>query len=114
MLRVNEDALGVGTREFGSALVAEGVPAWVQYIVDPLYCSPMFTEPRTYGRSGYPMSEFARQRYGHGLCPTAEMALRNVIAIHWNENYTPEHVAQIASAIHKVTAHYSLAAAAHR
>jgi dTDP-4-amino-4,6-dideoxygalactose transaminase len=92
-------------KEFGAALLAEGVPAWVQYIVDPLYCSPLFTEPRTYGTSGYPLSEFARQKYGHGLCPNAEKALQDVIAIHWNENYTADHVAQIAAAIRKAADH---------
>jgi dTDP-4-amino-4,6-dideoxygalactose transaminase len=102
MLRVGEAA-----KEFGDALVAEGVPAWVQYIIDPLYCSPMFTARKTYGTSGYPLSEFSRQEYQHGLCPNAEKALRSVIAIHWNENYTPEHVEQIAGAIRKVAAHYA-------
>ncbi|HEY3841426.1 MAG TPA: DegT/DnrJ/EryC1/StrS family aminotransferase [Bryobacteraceae bacterium] len=111
MLRVNEKNAAVGTREFGAALTAEGVPAWVQYIIDPLYFSPMFTEPRTYGTSGYPISEFGRQRYARGLCPNAEQALSNVIAIHWNENYTPDHVESIAAAIKKVAAHYSIAAA---
>ena len=99
MLRVNE---GMPAKEFGDALVAEGVSAWVQYIVDPLYCSPMFTEQKTYGTSGYPLSAFSRQEYAQGLCPNAEKALSNVIAIHWNENYTPEHVEQIAGAIRKV------------
>jgi perosamine synthetase len=112
MLRVNEDAVGVGTREFGNALMAEGVPAWVQYIIDPLYASPMFTEPRTYGTTGYPISEFGRQKYAKGLCPHAEKALRNVIAIHWNENYTSQHVALIADAIQKVAARYAVAATA--
>jgi perosamine synthetase len=54
MLRVNEEEAGVTTQRFGDALVAEGVPAWVRYIVDPLYLSPVFTGPATYGKSGYP------------------------------------------------------------
>jgi dTDP-4-amino-4,6-dideoxygalactose transaminase len=88
-------------KELGEKIVGEGVPAWVQYIIDPLYCSPIFTELKTYGASGYPLSTFARQKYGLGLCPNAESALREVIAIHWNENYTPEHVEQFAQAIRK-------------
>ena len=102
MLRVGE-----GAKEFGDALVAEGVPAWVQYIIDPLYCSPMFTAGKTYGTSGYPLSEFSRQEYRHGLCPNAEKALSSVIAIHWNENYMSEHVEQIAGAIRKVATYYA-------
>jgi dTDP-4-amino-4,6-dideoxygalactose transaminase len=93
-------------RRLGDALVAEGVPAWVEYIVDPLYFSPMFTERRTYGSSGYPLAEFGRQRYAAGLCPQAEKALKEVIAIHWNENYTASQVEQIAEAVRKVAMHY--------
>jgi dTDP-4-amino-4,6-dideoxygalactose transaminase len=100
MLRVNR------AKDFGAALVAEGVPAWVEYIIDPLYRSPMFTEKQTYGTSGYPISEFGRQDYRYGLCPNAERALKEVIAIHWNENYTEQHVELIASAIRKVAEQY--------
>jgi hypothetical protein len=96
MLRVDR------AKDFGAALVAEGVPAWVEYIIDPLYRSPMFTERQTYGSSGYPMSEFGRQDYAQGLCPNAEKALKEVIAIHWNENYTERHIELIAGAIRKV------------
>ena len=107
MLRVNEGELDVTTREFGEALQEEGVPAWVRYIIDPLYLSPVFTGPVTYGTSGYPFSQYGGQRFARGLCPNAEAALNNVVAIHWNENYTSEHVAQIAAAIHKVARHFA-------
>ena len=107
MLRVNEPALGATTRQFGEALQAEGVPAWVQYIIDPLYLSPVFTGPVTYGVSGYPFSQFGRQKFTRGLCPNSEAALGNVVAIHWNENYTPAHVEQIAAAINKVVRHFA-------
>jgi perosamine synthetase len=104
MLRVNEAAAGMTTRQFGDALVAQGVPAWVRYIVEPLYCSPVFTGPHTYGRSGHPFTEFGRQRFALGLCPNAEAALSTVVAIHWNENYTAAQVAQIAAAVRQVAA----------
>jgi perosamine synthetase len=106
MMRVEKHA-GVNTQTFGDALIAEGVPAWVRYVVDPLYLSPMFTGPRTYGTSGYPFSQYKHQAFQRGLCPQAETALSNVIAIHWNENYTPEHVEQIGMAIRKVARHFS-------
>jgi len=104
MLAVNQEE---STQEIGEALAAEGVPAWVQYIIDPLYMSPLFTEQKTYGASGYPLAEYSRQRYGRGLCPNAERALRGAIAIWWNENYTAEHVAQIAGAVRKVAHHFA-------
>lgn len=109
MLRVSDPA--INTQAFGDALIAEGVPAWVRYIVDPLYMSPIFTEPRTYGTSGYPLKTYGRQEYAPGLCPGAEKALSQVIAIQWNENFTEDHVLQIAAAIRKVAHHFSVAAA---
>jgi perosamine synthetase len=104
MLRVT--APDGDTQAFGDALVAEGVPAWVRYIVDPLYLSPIFTQPCTYGASGYPFTAYGRQVYARGLCPGSEQALAQVIAIHWNENYTEDHVRQIAAAIRKVAVHF--------
>jgi dTDP-4-amino-4,6-dideoxygalactose transaminase len=92
------------TQRFGDALAAEGVPCWVRYIIDPLYMSPVFQGPATYGSSGYPLREHARQSYARGLCPSAEAALSRSIAILWNENYTAEHVGQIGAAVRKVAA----------
>jgi dTDP-4-amino-4,6-dideoxygalactose transaminase len=108
MLRVTK-AANTTAEEFGAALVAEGVPAWVRYIVDPLYLSPIFTTPMTYGTSGYPFSQFPHQRFERGLCPNAEAALSQTIAIHWNENYTVDQVVEIASAIKKVARYYATA-----
>lgn len=98
-LRVANPEKGARTQRIGDALVARGVPAWVRYIVDPLYLSPLFTGPATYGSSGYPFSEFGVQPFKRGLCPQAEAALDAVIAIHWNENFTNEHIEYIADAI---------------
>jgi dTDP-4-amino-4,6-dideoxygalactose transaminase len=106
MLRVDA-ASGTDAQRFGDALVAEGVPAWVRYIVDPLYLSPIFTEQRTYGTSGYPLTAYPTQHFARGLCPNAEQALSQIIAIHWNENYTAEHIDQFAAAIRKVAAHFA-------
>ncbi len=108
MLQITDHA-GIDAEQFGRALTAEGVPAWVRYIIDPLYLSPIFTGPMTYGRSGYPFSSFSHQRFERGLCPNAEGALSRTIAIHWNENYTEEHVNQIGAAIRKVAQHFASA-----
>jgi dTDP-4-amino-4,6-dideoxygalactose transaminase len=108
MLRV-ETSAEVGAQEFGDALIAEGVPAWPRYITDPLYRSPIFAQTKTYGASGYPFSAFRHQPFGRGLCPHAEAALSQIVAIHWNENYTPTHVVQIGNAIRKVARHFASA-----
>jgi perosamine synthetase len=104
LLRVRQPEDGKRTQKIGDALVAQGIPAWVRYIVDPLYLSPLFTEPATYGTSGYPFSEYGAQRFERGLCPHAEAALDSVIAIHWNENLTDGHVRRIAAAISNAAA----------
>jgi hypothetical protein len=67
-----------------------------------LYLAPLFTEFATYGRSGYPLREFARQQYRRGLCPNAEQALQEVIAIWWNENYSEKNICEMAGAVRKV------------
>ncbi|MCC7497098.1 MAG: DegT/DnrJ/EryC1/StrS family aminotransferase [Bryobacterales bacterium] len=107
MLHVDAKRAGVDAEHFGNALVAEGVPAWVRYLVDPLYCSPIFAEQKTYGTSGFPFREWGRQKFAKGLCPNAEKALSGVIAIHWNENYNDMHIEQIAAAILKVARHFA-------
>lgn len=107
MLHIDEHAAGVDAEHFGAALVAEGVPAWVRYLVDPLYCSPIFAQEKTYGNSGFPFRDWGRQQFRKGLCPNAERALSGVIAIHWNENYSEAHLEQIAAAIRKVAHHFS-------
>ena len=105
MLHVDPNVLGVSTRQFGEALLAEGVPGWVEYIIDPLYLSPVFAERKTYGSSGYPFVEWPGQKFARGLCPNAELALSRIIALQWNENYTESHIKQIAGAIEKVVSH---------
>jgi perosamine synthetase len=98
-LRVAQPENGIHTQRIGDALIEQGIPAWVRYIVDPLYLSPLFTQPATYGTSGYPFSEYGAQRFERGLCPHAEAALDSVIAIHWNENLNDAHVREMAAAI---------------
>ncbi|MGH9449862.1 MAG: DegT/DnrJ/EryC1/StrS family aminotransferase [Terriglobia bacterium] len=107
LMHIDEDAARIGTKQFGEALLAEGVPAWVQYMVEPLYLSPLFAGHKTYGTSAYPFSSYHAQDYRPGLCPRAEKALKTVISIHWNENYTAAHVEQIAAAVSKVAQHYA-------
>lgn len=99
MLRVTQPENGARTQKIGDVLLERGIPAWVRYIMDPLYLSPLFMQPATYGTSGYPFREYGGQRFERGLCPQAERALDSVIAIHWNENFNNHHVKEIAAAI---------------
>lgn len=75
MLRARKSGNAASTQKIGNAMIAQGVPCWVRYIVDPLYLSPLFTEPATYGTSGYPFNQYGSQRFERGLCPNAEKLL---------------------------------------
>lgn len=106
MLQVDQQVLGGSTQAFGDSLIAEGIHAWVRYIIEPIYTSPIFADQKTYGTSGFPFTQWGRQRFEKGLCPNAELALSRTIAMHWNENYTEAQVEQIAVAIAKVSAYF--------
>jgi perosamine synthetase len=97
---------GGGNHDYGKALAAEGIPASGGYLTRPLYRTPMLTERRTYGRSGYPLSVPPADRvpnYDRGLCPVAESLIEErLLVIAWNERYTRADADDIAEAIGKV------------
>ncbi|HIT75034.1 MAG TPA: DegT/DnrJ/EryC1/StrS family aminotransferase [Candidatus Avipropionibacterium avicola] len=88
---------------YGKHLGAEGVGANPGYIGHPLYLNPVLSEARTYGDSGYPIAEVA-STYAPGLCPVTEDLIGGgtMMVLGWNENFTDEDVADIATAIQKV------------
>ncbi|WP_419993159.1 DegT/DnrJ/EryC1/StrS family aminotransferase [Streptomyces boninensis] len=72
---------------WAKGLAAEGIPAMPGYLERPLYANPVF--------AGYPA----------GLCPQAERLIdRTLLALPWNEAYSPADVADIAEAIRRVHA----------
>lgn len=101
---VDPETAGADAHAYAKALGAEGIPANGGYIQRPLYLTPLFTERRTYGDSGYPMSEFSGgQTFAPGLCPETEKLINErLFVLGWNENYTDEDVADIVTAIQKV------------
>jgi dTDP-4-amino-4,6-dideoxygalactose transaminase len=106
---VDSGTAGADAHRYARALAAEGIPATGGYIQRPLYLTPLFTERRTYGRSGYPLAA-ADQRYRPGLCPNTEALIaERLFVIGWNENYTDDDVADIVSAVQKVYAAFSRA-----
>jgi hypothetical protein len=86
------------------ALVAEGIPFWWGYTVDPIYlCTDALTEKRTFGSSSYPFSLRDQPiEYKRGLCPVAEAELRSIGVMRIYENWTEEDIQDVAKAIHKV------------
>ncbi|MGI6562076.1 MAG: DegT/DnrJ/EryC1/StrS family aminotransferase [Clostridia bacterium] len=90
--------------QFVKALVAEGIPFWWGYTVDPIYlCTDALTEKRTFGSSSYPFSLRDQPiEYKRGLCPVAEAELRSIGVMRIYENWTEEDIQDVAKAIHKV------------
>ena len=103
---VDPAAAGGSCHDYGKALAAEGIPANGGYLTRPVYRTPVLTERRTYGRSGYPLSvPPAREvpRYDVGLCPLAELLIgERLLVLSWNERYTEADVDDIAAAVGKV------------
>lgn len=109
-LIIDPAVAGAGNHEYGKALAAEGVPANPGYLTRPLYLTPLLTERRTYGESGYPLTAPpAREvpQYGPGLCPIAESLINDrLIVIGWNENYTDADIDAFAAGIRKVHGYF--------
>lgn len=106
---VDEALAGDNGHGYAEALLAEGIPAGGGYIQRPLYLTPLFTEQRTYGSSGYPLTMPTAPRYDGGLCPRAEDLIigGGLLVISWNERYTADDVADIGSALRKVHAAFT-------
>ena len=105
---VDESLAGGDAVRYSEALVAEGIPAVPGYLQRPLYLTPVFSERRTYGRSGFPLSAPPADqapRYERGLCPETEALIGSrMLVLNWNERYTHDDVADIVVALRKVHA----------
>jgi perosamine synthetase len=99
-------AAGGTNHDYGKALAAEGIPASGGYLTRPVYRTPVLTEPRTYGRSAYPLTVPPASQepcYDRGICPVAESLIdERLVVVAWNEGYDETDVDDIATAIHKV------------
>lgn len=101
---IDPDEAGADGHRYAEALQAEGIPAGGGYIARPLYLTPLFTEARTYGESGYPLTSHPAQTYAPGLAPNTESLITDgrLLVLQWNERYTDDDVADIATALRKV------------
>ncbi|NED98994.1 DegT/DnrJ/EryC1/StrS family aminotransferase [Phytoactinopolyspora halotolerans] len=99
---------GADAHRYAEVLTAEGIPATSGYIQRPLYLTPMLTERRTYGESGFPLAvppASVVPRYEPGLCPVTERLIdERLLVLGWNENYTDDDVADIITAVRKTHA----------
>lgn len=91
---------------FAEALTKEGVAAGAGYIGEPIFlCMEALAAKKTFGRSGHPLDGCHGGRkieYTRGMCPRTEEALRHMVNIWFNENYTMKDIEDVAGAIRKV------------
>lgn len=107
-VRVDEKALGSEPGAFGEALGAEGVPTG-RWLGKPLHMFEALEQKIAFGTSDYPWAFTERGKameYREGLCPRAELGARQLHVLPLNERMTTGDVDDIATAVHKVAAHY--------
>lgn len=106
---------GVRLDTFTKALRAEGViDAFGPYLHGrSLHRAPIFAQPRTYGRSGYPLRDgdgLARVDYSVQSFPEIERVLPGLGFFHMRNSFTAEQGKAIVDAIYKVARYYRLVA----
>jgi dTDP-4-amino-4,6-dideoxygalactose transaminase len=104
---LDPEAVGGTLSDFTAALRAEGIQdAFGPYLKGrPLYRSPMFTEARTFGTSGYPFRDetgLMRIDYRAIVLPVIEKTLPNLGIMHMRNTMTEADAGDIARAIRKV------------
>ncbi|GIJ72447.1 DegT/DnrJ/EryC1/StrS family aminotransferase [Virgisporangium ochraceum] len=109
-LVVDPAVLGTN-REFGAALVAEGLPVTPGYLDRPVHLVPALTERRTFGTSGFPLTSppaSRDMRYARGDCPVAERMIdETLLVVACNERFTDTDVADLVEGITKVHAAFT-------
>lgn len=109
MLRIDEQASGVGRDDFCAALRAEGVPCDPGYIPSCVYAYPLFQNLSAYPGTHSPFDSpyYGRPiHYPAGLCPTAEAILATAVRLPVSEFYTDQDLEEVIAAIRKVAAYY--------
>lgn len=107
-VQVDLSAFSADLQTIADALKAEGIQSWAGYTKVPIYQYDVLTVPRTFGRSGWPLSGVTGRKYtyGPGLCPEAERVLTRMLVLPWSERYTEAHLRDIAAGLAKVFEHF--------
>lgn len=80
-----------------------------RYVQKPAFECRVIRDRRTLGESGFPLAGAHLQApvcYQREDFPGTYDALRRVLVLPWNENYTPAHVEFLASALRRAVAHF--------
>jgi len=100
---IDTAAAGGDGHPYAESLGSDGIGGSPGYIQMPLYQNPVLAEARTYGDSGFPLTE-VHDRYARGLCPNTEALIDGrLLVIGWNENYTEQDVDDIAAALRRAS-----------
>ena len=107
-IQVDLSAFSADMQTIADALKAEGIQSWAGYTKVPIYQYDVLTVPRTFGKSGWPISGISGKKYtyGPGLSPKAEKALTEMIVLPWSEKYTEAHLRDLAAGLAKVFEHF--------
>ena len=106
LFKLDLEKLHCTTREFATALAAEGVPNEAHQITGgrPTYLYDIFKKRSAFPGSNYP---FGSRVYSEGDCPVAEDAFERWITMNFYEHYTDRDVEEIAFGIAKVAYNFA-------
>lgn len=94
---VDPDVVGGDNRALAQRISRSGLPVQAGYLQRVLYWTPMFTERRTFGTSGWPLT---LAEGWSASCPVAErMVEQTLVTVGINENFTSEDVEVAAAAL---------------
>jgi perosamine synthetase len=100
-VRVDESVTPGGAVGLGKALKVRGISCAPRYIQKPAFMCEVFQKKNTLGDSHFPFN-LARPEaanYDPANYPQTFLALRDLLVLPWNENYTKQHVQFIADSI---------------
>ncbi len=100
-LRVDSRVVPGGADELAATLRERGLFTAPRYIRKPAFQCAVIAEQRTFGDSRFPFDRARPEALDYSLekFPGTVAGLEQVLVLPWNERYTEEHVAGIASAI---------------
>jgi dTDP-4-amino-4,6-dideoxygalactose transaminase len=100
-LRVDDTKIEGGAVGVAKLLKEKNIFSAPRYIVKPAFMCEVFREQNTFGDSHFPFN-LARPEavdYAAEKFPGTFKGLHDILVLPWNEHYTDEHVAYIASAV---------------
>lgn len=97
---IDPDVTGFDNKRLAAGILETGLSSSGGYLQRVLYANPMFTERRTFGTSGWPLTLSDRPA---PACPVAEqMVAETLVTVGINENFTDEQIQRSAADLRHV------------